>query len=457
MKGNSSMEESVITRIMPNSLEAEQSVVGSMIMDRQAIITAGEMLNEDDFYHRQYGIMFAVMIDMNNEGKSVDIVTLQERLKEKNVPPEVYSVEHLRDLFNSVPTSANIRQYAGIVKDKSILRNIIRVNDGIATQCYAGESKTEDILADTEKKIFELVKNKGDHEYTPIDKVVLEALDRIQAAAKNRGNVTGVPTGFTDLDNYLSGLQPSDFILVAARPSMGKTAFVLNVAENVAIKQGITTAIFSLEMSNVQLVNRMLSLESTVDADKLRKGRLDSSDWGKLVEGADSIAKSHLIIDDTPGISISELRSKCRKYKMENDLGLVIIDYLQLMSGNGSSRSESRQQEISDISRSLKALAIELEVPVVTLSQLSRAVEQRPDHRPMLSDLRESGAIEQDADVVMFLYRDDYYNKDTEIKGVAEIIIAKQRNGPIGTVKMAWIPEQTRFANLLDKKKQPGF
>ena len=457
MKGNSSMEESVITRIMPNSLEAEQSVVGSMIMDRQAIITAGEMLNEDDFYHRQYGIMFAVMIDMNNEGKSVDIVTLQERLKEKNVPPEVYSVEHLRDLFNSVPTSANIRQYAGIVKDKSILRNIIRVNDGIATQCYAGESKTEDILADTEKKIFELVKNKGDHEYTPIDKVVLEALDRIQAAAKNRGNVTGVPTGFTDLDNYLSGLQPSDFILVAARPSMGKTAFVLNVAENVAIKQGITTAIFSLEMSNVQLVNRMLSLESTVDADKLRKGRLDSSDRGKLVEGADSIAKSHLIIDDTPGISISELRSKCRKYKMENDLGLVIIDYLQLMSGNGSSRSESRQQEISDISRSLKALARELEVPVVTLSQLSRAVEQRPDHRPMLSDLRESGAIEQDADVVMFLYRDDYYNKDTEIKGVAEIIIAKQRNGPIGTVKMAWIPEQTRFANLLDKKKQPGF
>ena len=448
MKGNSSMEESVITRIMPNSLEAEQSVVGSMIMDRQAIITAGEMLNEDDFYHRQYGIMFAVMIDMNNEGKSVDIVTLQERLKEKNVPPEVYSVEHLRDLFNSVPTSANIRQYAGIVKDKSILRNIIRVNDGIATQCYAGESKTEDILADTEKKIFELVKNKGDHEYTPIDKVVLEALDRIQAAAKNRGNVTGVPTGFTDLDNYLSGLQPSDFILVAARPSMGKTAFVLNVAENVAIKQGITTAIFSLEMSNVQLVNRMLSLESTVDADKLRKGRLDSSDWGKLVEGADSIAKSHLIIDDTPGISISELRSKCRKYKMENDLGLVIIDYLQLMSGNGSSRSESRQQEISDISRSLKALARELEVPVVTLSQLSRAVEQRPDHRPMLSDLRESGAIEQDADVVMFLYRDDYYNEDSEKKNVAEVIIAKHRGGSTGTVDLGWLGSYTKFVNL---------
>lgn len=450
------MEEAAITRIMPNSLEAEQSVVGSMIMDRQAIITAGEMLSAEDFYHKQYGIMFQTMLDINNEGKPVDIVILQERLKEQNVPADVYSIEFIRELLVAVPTAANIRQYAGIVKDKAILRNIIRVNDSIANACYAGTSKTEDILEDTEKKIFELVKNKGDHEYTPIDKVVLEALDRIQAAAKNRGSVTGVPTGFTDLDNYLSGLQPSDFVLVAARPSMGKTAFVLNVAENVAIKQGITTAIFSLEMSNVQLVNRMLSLESTVDADKLRKGRLDSSDWGKLIEGADSIAKSHLIIDDTPGISIAELRSKCRKYKMENDLGLVIIDYLQLMSGSGSSRSDSRQQEISDISRSLKALARELDVPVVTLSQLSRAVEQRPDHRPMLSDLRESGAIEQDADVVMFLYRDDYYNKDTEIKGIAEIIIAKQRNGPIGTVKMAWIPEQTRFANLLDNKKQSG-
>ena len=447
------MEEANITRIMPNSLEAEQSVVGSMLMDRQAVITAGEMLVRDDFYHRQFGIMFQTMIDMNNEGKPVDIVTLQENLKEKDVPPEVYSLEFIRALLAAVPTSANIRQYATIVRDKAILRNIIRVNDSIAGQCYEGKDKTEDILAETEKKIFDLVKNKGNHEYTPIDKVVLEALDKISAAAKNRGAVTGVPTGFKDLDTYLSGLQPSDFVLVAARPSMGKTAFVLNVAENVAIKQGITTAVFSLEMSNVQLVNRMLSLESTVDADKIRKGRLDSKDWGRLIEGADSIAKSKLIIDDTPGISIAELRSKCRKYKMEHDLGLVIIDYLQLMSGSG--RSDSRQQEISDISRSLKALARELDVPVVTLSQLSRAVEQRPDHRPMLSDLRESGAIEQDADVVMFLYRDDYYNKDTEYKGIAEIIIAKQRNGPIGTVKMAWIPEQTRFADLLNKGQDP--
>lgn len=447
------MDDIAITRIMPNSLEAEQSVIGSMLMDKQAIISAGELLSAEDFYHRQYGIMFQTMIDMNNAAKPVDIVTLQSALKEKDVPPEVYSIEFIRELLAAVPTSANIRHYATIVKDKAILRNIIRVNDSIATACYEGKESTEDILADTEKKIFELVKNKGGHEYTPIDKVVLEALDKISTAAKNRGAVTGVPTGFKDLDTYLSGLQPSDFVLVAARPSMGKTAFVLNVAENVAIKQGITTAVFSLEMSNVQLVNRMLSLESTVDADKIRKGRLDSNDWGKLIEGADSIAKSQLIIDDTPGISISELRSKCRKYKMENNLGLVIIDYLQLMSGNG--KTDSRQQEISDISRSLKALARELDVPVVTLSQLSRAVEQRPDHRPMLSDLRESGAIEQDADVVMFLYRDDYYNKDTDIKGIAEIIIAKQRNGPIGTVKMAWIPEQTRFADLLSKEQIP--
>ena len=431
------MDDIAITRIMPNSLEAEQSVIGSMLMDKQAIISAGEILSADDFYHRQYGIMFQAMVDMNNAAKPVDIVTLQEALKEKDVPPEVYSLEFIRELLAAVPTSANIRHYATIVKDKAILRNIIRVNDSIATACYEGKESTEDILADTEKRIFELVKNKGGHEYMPIDKVVLEALDKISIAAKNRGAVTGVPTGFKDLDTYLSGLQPSDFVLVAARPSMGKTAFVLNVAENVAIKQGITTAVFSLEMSNVQLVNRMLSLESTVDADKIRKGRLDSNDWGKLIEGADSIAKSQLIIDDTPGISIAELRSKCRKYKMENNLGLVIIDYLQLMSGNG--KTDSRQQEISDISRSLKALAR----------------EQRPDKRPMLSDLRESGAIEQDADVVMFLYRDDYYNKDTDIKGIAEIIIAKQRNGPIGTVKMAWIPEQTRFADLLTKEQIP--
>ena len=441
------MEELNITRTMPNSLEAEQSVIGSMIWDRQAIITAGEMLMQDDFYYKQYGIMFQAMVEMNNEGKPVDVVTLQEKLKEKDVPPEVYSLEFVRELLSSVPTSANIRQYATIVKDKSILRNIIKVNEKIANDCYAGKDSTEDILAETEKRIFELVRNKGASDYTPIDKVVLEALDKISTAAKNRGVVTGVPTGFKDLDSYLSGLQPSDFVLVAARPSMGKTAFVLNVAENVAIKQGITTAVFSLEMSKEQLVNRLFSLESYVDAQLLRTGNLKDSDWEKLIEGAGTIGRSNLIIDDTPGISISEMRSKCRKYKMEHNLELIIIDYLQLMSGSVGGRNESRQQEISDISRSLKALARELSVPVIALSQLSRAVEQRPDHRPMLSDLRESGAIEQDADVVMFIYRDDYYNKDTEHVNEAEIIIAKQRNGPIGTVTLTWLPQYTKFAN----------
>ena len=302
------------------------------------------------------------------------------------------------------------------------------------------------ILEDTEKKIFQLLQTRMTSDYVPIMDVVLKALERIEQASRTQGTVTGIPTGFSDLDYKLSGLQPSDLILVAARPSMGKTALVLNIAQYVAFHEDMATAIFSLEMSKEQLVNRLFSLESRVDAQLLRSGNLSDADWEKLIEGAGIIGKSHLIIDDTPGISISELRSKCRKYKLEHDLKLVIIDYLQLMTGSG--RSDSRQQEISDISRSLKQVARELNVPVIALSQLSRQVEQRPDHKPMLSDLRESGAIEQDADVVMFIYRDDYYNKDSDNKGIAEIIIAKQRNGPIGTVNLVWLPQYTKFANL---------
>ena len=440
------MDDIAITRIMPNSLEAEQSVIGSMLMDKQAIISAGEILSADDFYHRQYGIMFQAMVDMNNAAKPVDIVTLQEALKEKDVPPEVYSLEFIRELLAAVPTSANIRHYATIVKDKAILRNIIRVNDSIATACYEGKESTEDILADTEKRIFELVKNKGGHEYMPIDKVVLEALDKISIAAKNRGAVTGVPTGFKDLDTYLSGLQPSDFVLVAARPSMGKTAFVLNLVDHVAVRKGLPCMIFSLEMSKEQLVNRMLAMESNVDAQKLRNGNLTDSDWDAIVEGIGVIGNSKMIIDDTPGISIMELRSKCRKVKLEHGLDLVMIDYLQLMSGSGKN-GDNRQQEISEISRSLKAIARELSVPVIALSQLSRACETRTDHRPMLSDLRESGAIEQDADVVMFLYRDEYYNPDSEKKNLAEVIVAKQRNGATGSVELVWLGQYTKFAN----------
>ena len=387
------------------------------------------------------------MVELNDEGKPVDLVTLQDRLKEKDVPPEVSSLEFIRDLITAVPTSANVKYYANIVSEKATLRKLIRLNEEIANTCYVGKDSLEDILADTEKRVLDLVQRRNTGEFVPIRQIVMNAMDHIEKASHNKGNVTGVATGFLDLDYRTAGMQPSDLILVAARPSMGKTAFVLNVAQYVAFKQDKTVAIFSLEMSKEQLVNRLFSMESKVDSQHLRTGNLSDAEWEKLIESAGVIGKSHLIIDDTPGISISEMRSKCRKYKLEHNLEMIIIDYLQLMSGSGRS-TDSRQQEISDISRSLKALARELHVPVIALSQLSRAVEQRPDHRPMLSDLRESGAIEQDADVVMFIYRDDYYNKDTEKKGIAEIIIAKQRNGPIGTVELVWLPDFTKFANL---------
>ena len=441
------MEEALIKRVMPHSIEAEQSVVGAMLMDKDAITAASEMISGSDFYQSAYGIIFDSMVELFNEGKPVDLITLQERLREKDVPPEIASLEFVRDLVTAVPTSANVKYYAQIVADKAMMRRLIKLNEEIENVCYAGKEPLEAVLEKTEKSVFELLQRRNTGEYVPIRQVVLNALERIEKASKNKGTVTGIPTGFIDLDYKLSGLQPSDLILVAARPSMGKTAFVLNIAQYVAFKKNRSVAIFSLEMSKEQLVNRLFSLESQVDAQALRTGNMKDSDWEKLIEGAGIIGQSKLIIDDTPGISVSELRSKCRKYKLENDLDLIIIDYLQLMTGSVGRSSESRQQEISEISRSLKGLARELNVPVIALSQLSRAVESRPDKRPMLSDLRESGAIEQDADVVMFIYRDDYYNKDTENKNMAEIIIAKQRNGPIGTVNLVWMPEYTRFVN----------
>ena len=449
------MEENVLKRILPHSMEAEQSVIGSMIMDREAIVIAAELITGEDFYSRQYGILFEAMVELNDEGSPVDLVTLQNRLREKDVPPEVSSLEFVRELITAVPTSANIKYYANIVAEKATLRRLIRLNEEIANTCYAGKESLEYILDDTEKKVFQLVQKRTTDDFVPIRQVVMNALDRIETAAKNKGSVTGVPTGFIDLDYRTAGMQPSDLILIAARPSMGKTALALNIAQYVAFKKNMPIAIFSLEMSKEQLVNRMFSLESNVDAQKLRTGQLNDQDWERLIESAGVIGKSNLIIDDTPGISVSELRSKCRKYKLEQNLSMIIIDYLQLMTGSG--RTDSRQQEISDISRSLKSIARELNVPVIALSQLSRAVEQRPDHRPMLSDLRESGAIEQDADVVMFIYRDDYYNHDTDKKGISEIIIAKQRNGPIGTVELAWLPEYTKFANLEHRKGKADY
>lgn len=439
------LEEAILKRVLPHSIEAEQSVIGSMVMDAEAITVASEIVTGDDFYNKQYGVVFETMVELHNSGKPVDIVTLQNSLKEKSVPAEVSSLEFLRDLITSVPTSANVKSYANIVAENSTLRKLIRLTEEIENICYARKEPLEVILEETEKKVFSLVQKRNTGEIVPIRQVVVNAMAKIESAAKSKGTVTGIPTGFLDLDRRTAGLQPSDLILIAARPSMGKTAFVLNIAQHVAFRQNMAVAIFSLEMSKEQLVNRMFSLESKVDAQNLRTGQLSESDWEQLVESAADIANSHLIIDDTPGISIAEMRSKCRKFKMDHDLKLIIIDYLQLMSGSG--KTESRQQEISEISRSLKALARELSVPVIALSQLSRAVEQRPDHRPMMSDLRESGAIEQDADVVMFIYRDDYYHPDTDKKGIAEIIVAKQRNGPIGTDELVWLPNYTQFAN----------
>ena len=440
------MDEAIIKRILPHSIDAEKAVIGSMIMDADAVVAASEMITGDDFYQRQYGILFDAMVELYNEGKPVDVLTLQERLKMKDVPEEFSSIEFISELVSSVPTSANVRHYAQTVSDDATLRRLIRVNEEIANTCYQHRESLDEIMNTTEKRIFDVLQKKSTDEYVPIKDVVLSVIDKIEVAARHKGTVTGLATGFYDLDYKTSGLQPSDLILIAARPSMGKTAFVLNLAQYMCVRNHVPTAIFSLEMSKDQLVNRILSMESKVDSQSMRTGTLQPADWEKLIESAGVISTAPLIIDDTPGISITELRSKCRKYKLENDLGLVIIDYLQLMTG-GSRKQESRQQEISEISRSLKALAREINAPVIALSQLSRACETRPDHRPMLSDLRESGAIEQDADVVMFLYRDDYYNKDTDKKNISEVIIAKQRNGPIGTVELVWLPNYTKFAN----------
>lgn len=440
------MDEALIKKVPPHSIEAERSVIGSMLMDKDAITTASEIITSEDFYQHQYEVLFSAMIEVFNEGKPVDLITLQNKLKEKDLPPELSSLEFIRELITAVPTSANVKYYANIVKEKAVLRRLIKVTEAITNECYLNKEKLENILQDTEKQIFDIVQNRTSGDFVSIKDIVIRSLESIEAAAKNKGSVTGIATGFYDLDYKMAGLQPSDLILIAARPSMGKTAFVLNIAEYVALKSKVTTAIFSLEMSKDQLVKRIISMNSKVDSQSIRSGELQDEDWIKIAESARVIGNSNLIIDDTPGISISELRSKCRKFKLEHNLGLIIIDYLQLMSG--SNKVESRQQEISEISRSLKALAREISAPVIALSQLSRAVEQRPDKRPMLSDLRESGAIEQDADVVMFIYRDEYYNHDSEEAGVSEIIIGKQRNGPTGTIKLGWQAQYTKFANL---------
>ena len=437
--------EAAMKRIPPHSAEAEQAVLGAMLMNKEAITVASEILSGDDFYQTAYGILFNSMVELFHAGKPVDLITLQEYLKEKDVPPEISSMEFARDLLMGTQTSANIKSYAEIVREKSIMRRLIKVNEETANACYLQNQPLEEILEDAQKQVFALAETGNSEEYVPIKQVVLNALDVIERASKTKGTVTGIPTGFIDLDYKLSGLQRSDLVLIAARPSMGKTAFVLNIAQHVAFKQNRTVAIFSLEMSKEQLVTRMMAMEAMVDSQSIRTGDLQETDWEKIMESAGTIGRSPLIIDDTPGITIAELRSKCRRYKQTHGLDLIIIDYLQLMSGG--KRSESRQQEISEISRSLKALAREMNAPVIALSQLSRRVEERKPAKPMLSDLRESGSIEQDADVVMFIYRDEYYNEDSEKKGIAEIIVDKQRNGSTGSVELVWLGQYTKFGN----------
>ena len=433
-------------RVPPNDTDAELAVLSSMLFDRDALLAAYEMLRGDDFYRPDYKAIFEAMTELYAVAAPVDLVTLKNKLEERSLFDQIGGREALATLAGAVSTSANIRHYAKIVADKAVLRRVIKAAGDISSVGFEGAMPIDAILDMAEKQIFDISSKRNTEEYSHVHDVLLDSIDRIEKIFRDGGKITGIPTGFSDLDIKTAGLQPSDLILIAARPSMGKTAFALNIAQYAALRQGVATAIFSLEMSKEQLVNRLLCAEAMIDAQKLRTGALEQDDWMKIAQAVGPLSAAPLYIDDTPGISVAELRSKCRKLKLEKGLKLVMIDYLQLMTGSG--RIESRQQEISEISRSLKAIAREIDAPIIALSQLSRACESRADHRPMLSDLRESGAIEQDADVVAFLYRDEYYNPETEKKNQAEVIIAKQRNGPTGTVDLLWLGEYTKFVSM---------
>ncbi|MCT4612678.1 MAG: replicative DNA helicase [Clostridia bacterium] len=441
------MDKQILGKVPPHSIEAEQSVIGSMMIDPDAILVAVETLNEEDFYKPSHRELFKAMKELYMKNEPVDLVTIKNKIEEKGVLNEIGGINYLSEMIDIVPTSARIKTYVAIVEEKSVLRKLIRAGRDISAASYEGEEGVDSILDMAEKSIFNIMENKSSEDFAEMRDVLMEAFEQIENIYTNDQDVTGVSTGFSELDHRTSGMQPSDLVLVAARPSMGKTALAINMAQYASTRKNVPVAIFSLEMSKTQLINRMLCTEAMVDAQKVRTGNLSQDDWVKITRAMGPLSEAPVYIDDTPGISIMEMRAKCRRLKMEKGLGMIVIDYLQLMSGSG--KTESRQQEISDISRNLKALARELSVPVIALSQLSRACESRADRRPMLSDLRESGAIEQDADVVMFLYRDEYYNPDTtEFKNQAEVIIAKQRNGPTGTVHLAWLGQYTKFANL---------
>ncbi|WP_427109099.1 replicative DNA helicase [Lysinibacillus xylanilyticus] len=441
------MNEPMMDRVPPHNREAEQSVIGAIFLDPQSLITASEILLADDFYHNAHKQIFETMLRLSDQGKAIDVVTVTEELSAKKEIEDVGGLSYLLELANAVPTAANVAHYAKIVEEKALLRRLIRVATKIVEDGYTREDEVEALLGEAEKKMMEVANRKNAGDFKHVKDVLVETFDNIEKLQSQKGDVTGIPTGFRDLDNITAGFQRNDLIIVAARPSVGKTAFALNVAQSVAVQARENVAIFSLEMGAEQLVMRMLCAEGNIDAQVLRTGALTTDDWGKLTMAMGSLSNSGIFIDDTPGVRINEIRAKCRRLAQENGLGMILIDYLQLIQGSGKP-GENRQQEVSEISRSLKGLARELKVPVIALSQLSRGVEQRQDKRPMMSDLRESGSIEQDADIVAFLYRDDYYDKESESKNMIEIIIAKQRNGPTGTVTLAFKKEFNKFINV---------
>ena len=435
-------------KIPPNDVEAEQAVIGSMLTDRDAVISAIEVLKEEDFYREDNKTIYEAILNLYNRSEPIDIITLKAELTSMGMFDKIGGLEYIVGLPEKVPTTANVEKYISIVKEKSELRRLIKAANEIIEQGYDPTENIDDIMNNAEKKIFNIMQDKDQKSYSPIKDVLIDAFTELEQLYNQKQHITGVPTGFIDLDYKTAGLHNSDLILIAARPAMGKSAFALNIATNAALKAKVPAVLFSLEMSKEQMVNRILCSEAMVDSNKVRTGKIDDDDWIKLADTMGDLSEAPIYIDDTPGISINEIRAKCRKLKLEKNIGLVVIDYLQLVKGSSKRAQGSREQEISEISRSLKILAKEINVPVIALSQLSRAPEQRPDHRPMLSDLRESGAIEQDADIVMFLYRDDYYNEDSEDKGLAEVIVAKHRAGSTGTVKLVWLGNYTKFANM---------
>ena len=442
------MSDIFADRIPPQNIEAEQAVIGAIFLEPASLTLASEILIPEDFYRAAHQKIYKVMLSLSDRGEPVDLVTVTSELANAKILEEVGGVSYLSDIANSVPTAANIEYYAKIIEEKSILRRLIRTATTIAQDGYSREDEVEALLTEAEKTIMEVAQRKNAGAFKNIKDVLVETYDNIETLHSQVGEITGIPTGFVELDRMTAGFQRNDLIIVAARPSVGKTAFALNIAQNVATKTDENVAIFSLEMGAEQLVMRMLCAEGNINAQALRTGSLTPEDWSKLTMAMGSLSNSGIYIDDTPGIRINEIRSKCRRLKQESGLGMILIDYLQLIQGSGGASKENRQQEVSEISRTLKALARELKVPVIALSQLSRGVEQRQDKRPMMSDIRESGSIEQDADIVAFLYRDDYYDKESENKNIIEIIIAKQRNGPVGTVSLAFVKEFNKFVNL---------